>query len=178
MILSVHNSAWAAEFESLRSVYARALGSLILRIEHVGSTAVPDLLAKPILDIDVVMPSYDVFPQIVARLKRLGYTHNGDQGIKEREVFKPLNDGAPFLSPPRTWMAHHLYVCPADGLELRRHLAFRDALRAHDNFRQEYERRKLEIAERSAGDRKVYAQIKETECREFVERVLADTMTR
>ncbi|SRR5579871_2894316 len=173
MILALHNPEWAAEFEALRDVYTSALGKLILRIEHVGSTAVPNLMAKPILDIDIVMPSYEVFPEIIAHLKRLGYSHNGDQGIRDREVFKPLDNTAPFTSQPRKWMTHHLYVCPANSLELRRHLIFRDALRAHDNLRQEYEKRKLDIAERSVGDRKVYAQIKEIACRDFIESVLA-----
>ena len=173
MILALHNPEWAAQFEALRDVYTNALGRLIVRVEHVGSTAVPNLMAKPILDIDIVMPGYEVFPQILARLKRLGYAHNGDQGIREREVFKPVDETAPFTSPPGKWMAHHLYVCPADSLELRRHLVFRDALRAHAHLRQGYEKRKVDIAGRSGGDRKVYAQVKEIECREFVESVLA-----
>jgi GrpB-like predicted nucleotidyltransferase (UPF0157 family) len=173
MILTPHNPQWAAEFTALRDVYTGSLGNLILRVEHVGSTAVPNLLAKPILDIDIVMPSYDVFPEIVTRLRSLGYTHNGDQGIREREVFKPLDEMAPYTSPPRHWMSHHLYVCPATSLELRRHLIFRDALRADDTLRQEYEKRKLDIAGRSGDDRKVYARIKEIECRDFVEKVLA-----
>jgi GrpB-like predicted nucleotidyltransferase (UPF0157 family) len=172
MILEPYNPAWPAEFAALQNIYTSALGKLVSRVEHVGSTAVPDLRAKPILDIDIVMPSYEVFPDIVARLRRLGYMHNGDQGIKEREAFKPLDSTAPYTLPPRSWMPHHLYVCPAGSLELHRHLIFRDALRAHDNLRQEYEKRKLDIAERSRGDRKVYAQLKEIECRDFVESVL------
>jgi len=173
MILAIYNPDWAAEFEALRDVYTSALGKLIVRVEHVGSTAVPNLMAKPILDIDIVMPSYEVFPEIVAHLARLGYAHNGDQGIRGREVFRPIDETAPFTLRPQKWMSHHLYVCPADSLELRRHVAFRDALRAHDDLRQEYEKRKLEIAERSGGDRKVYARIKETACRDFVDAVLA-----
>jgi GrpB-like predicted nucleotidyltransferase (UPF0157 family) len=173
MILARYNPEWAAEFAMLRDVYTSSLGKLVLRVEHVGSTAVPNLLAKPILDIDIVMPSYDVFPDVIAHLRRLGYTHQGDQGIREREVFKPLDDRAPYATPPRYWMSHHLYVCPVNSLELCRHLNFRDALRANDNLRKEYEKRKLDIAERSGGDRKVYAQIKDMECRDFVESVLA-----
>ena len=74
MILAPYNPEWASEFAALRDVYASSLGRLILRVEHVGSTAVPNLRAKPILDIDLVMPSYDVFPDIVARLRSLS-TH-------------------------------------------------------------------------------------------------------
>ena len=57
MILAPYNSDWPAEFAALRCVYMNSLGKLVLRVEHVGSTAVPNLRAKPILDIDIVMPS-------------------------------------------------------------------------------------------------------------------------
>ena len=67
---------------------------------------------------------------------------------------------------------HYLYVCPVHGAELHRHLAFRDALRAHADLREEYEKLKLSVAERSGSDRKLYAQIKEIECRAFIEQVL------
>jgi GrpB-like predicted nucleotidyltransferase (UPF0157 family) len=174
MILAPHNPAWAAEFALLREIYLGALGPLILRVEHVGSTAVPCLSAKPILDIDIVMPGYEMFPGIESGLRGLGYRHNGDQGIEGREAFKAQDREAPYTWPKRTWMAHHLYVCCADGAELRRHLLFRDALRARADFRHEYERVKVAIAARSGGDRKAYARIKEIECRDFVERVLRE----
>jgi GrpB-like predicted nucleotidyltransferase (UPF0157 family) len=61
MILAFHNPEWGAEFEALRDVYTSAFGKLIMRVEHVGSTAVPNLMAKPILDIDIVMPSYESY---------------------------------------------------------------------------------------------------------------------
>jgi GrpB-like predicted nucleotidyltransferase (UPF0157 family) len=165
------------EFAALRCVYINSLDKLVERVEHVGSTAVPNLRAKPILDIDIVMPSYEVFPEIVAHLRNLGSAHNGDQGIREREAFQPLDNLAPYTSPPRKWMSHHLYVCPANGLELRRHLNFRDALRAQRDLRQEYEKRKLDFVERSGGDRAIYARIKEIECRDFIESVLTANST-
>jgi len=174
MILVPHNPAWADEFAALAAVYSATLGGLVVRIEHVGSTAVPTLRAKPILDIDLVIGSEADFPRVVAALRTLGYAHNGNQGIEGREAFKPIDDNAPLTSPARRWMAHHLYVCPADSRELRRHLIFRDALRQHANLRNEYESRKLAIAERSHGDRRVYAQLKESECRDFIERVIAE----
>ncbi len=174
MILAPHNPVWATEFALLREVYLGALGPLILRVEHVGSTAVPYLSAKPILDIDIVMPGYEMFPGIESGLRGLGYTHNGDQGIGGREAFKEQDREAPYTWPRRTWIEHHLYVCAADGAELRRHLLFRDALRARADFRHEYERLKVAVAARSDGDRRVYARIKEIECRAFVERVLRE----
>jgi GrpB-like predicted nucleotidyltransferase (UPF0157 family) len=172
MILTPHKPAWLDEFAALRDVYSASLAGLILQIEHVGSTAVPGLEAKPILDIDIVIRDYDVFPQLCAALSRIGYTHNGDQGIRDREVFKAKDATAPLTSPTRRWMQHHLYVCPLESAELQRHLAFRNALRANADTSKEYARMKRSIADRSHGDRKIYAQIKERECGAFVERVL------
>lgn len=174
MILAPYSPAWPAEFAALRDVYMAALGGLVSRVEHVGSTAVPHIQAKPILDIAIVMQDYGVFPRIVEGLGRLGYRHNGDQGILHREAFKPVDGLAPHASPQRQWMAHHLYACPADSAELRRQIAFRDALRTRPDWRQEYERMKQDIAARSGGDRKTYARIKEAECRPFVEGILRE----
>jgi GrpB-like predicted nucleotidyltransferase (UPF0157 family) len=129
-------------------------------------------MAKPILDIDIVMPGYEEFPRIVQELGKLGYTHEGDQGIKEREAFKQIDHTVPHATPPREWLAHHLYVCPAHSVELRRQILFRDLLRADEKLRGEYERRKLSIARRVGNDRKAYARIKEGECREFIEKAL------
>lgn len=174
MILVPHSPLWTAEFEALRSVYAAALGDLILRVEHVGSTAIPGLRAKPIIDIDIVMAGYGSFPKIVEGLAALGYKHNGDQGITHREAFNRADATVPYCQPPKQWPQHYLYVCPADSEELRRHILFRDALRHRADWRAEYEAIKQGIANRSADDRKKYAEIKEAECREFVEHVLRE----
>jgi GrpB-like predicted nucleotidyltransferase (UPF0157 family) len=170
-MLSSHDPSWAAEFAVLKAVLAEALSGLVLDIVHVGSTAVPGLLAKPILDIDVVMQDYSVFPAIVRALQMLGYEHVGDQGIHEREAFRAQGI-APNMPRAARWMPHHLYVCPAQGRELQRHLRFRDALRGEEGLRREYAAIKESIAARAGGDRRHYAEIKERECREFIERVL------
>jgi len=174
MILAPYDPSWATEFSDVEAVLTGALRWNILRIEHVGSTSIPCLRAKPILDIDIVIPSYEVFPAVVNVLHELGYAYNGDQGIAEREAFNREDAFVPWTEPRRSWMAHHLYVCPAHGVELRRHVKFRDVLRVRADLRGEYEKMKLSIEGRSNGDRKIYAQIKETECREFVERVLKE----
>jgi GrpB-like predicted nucleotidyltransferase (UPF0157 family) len=71
-------------------------------------------------------------------------------------------------------MPHHLYVCPAESLELRRYIAFRDALRARAEWRGEYERLKRAFADRAGAERQTYTQIKEVECHAFVERILSE----
>jgi GrpB-like predicted nucleotidyltransferase (UPF0157 family) len=170
-MLSRHDPSWSAEFAALKAVLGAALGGLALDIEHVGSTAVPDLLAKPILDIDVVMRDYSVFPDIVRVLRALGYNHEGDQGIFEREAFR-AKGSAPNVPRASGWMHHHLYVCPVHSRELQRHLRFRDALRLHEPLRREYEAAKQSIAARAGGDRRRYAEIKAHECAELIERAL------
>ena len=174
MILHDYTPTWADEFERLKHVYADALGDLALAIEHVGSTSITGIKAKPIIDIDVVIKDYTIFPDVVERLAQLGYTHNGDQGVLHREAFKYQDGFTPHTTPQRQWMLHHLYVCPAFSEELRRHLLFRDYLRANADARNAYERIKVVIAARSDGDRKVYAAIKEAEYGEFFERTLTE----
>lgn len=173
MILHEYTSTWAEEFERLKRVYAEALCDLAIAIEHVGSTSIPGIKAKPIIDIDVVIKDYDIFPDVVERLAWLGYTHNGDQGILHREAFKRQDAFTPYTTPKRQWMKHHLYVCPTFSEELQRHLAFRDYLRVNTEARNEYERIKVAITARSDDDPKKYATIKEAEYGEFFERTLS-----
>ena len=174
MILSDYNPAWKDAFHAFARIYGDALGDLITRIEHVGSTAIVGIAAKPIIDIDLVMADYSKLPAISAKLAALGYRHNGDQGIPQREAFNRLDDKAPWTGENRAWLAHNLYLCPEDSRELWRHVTFRDYLNQHEAARLEYERIKRDIEARAGGDRKVYAGIKENEgvCSAFVERVL------
>jgi GrpB-like predicted nucleotidyltransferase (UPF0157 family) len=107
---------WPDLFEELRAPVVAALGDLIVCVEHVGSTAVPGLAAKPIIDMDVVVPSVADIPEAIRRLAILGYVHRGDLGISGREA----------LTSPAGKPSHHLYVCALDSEELRRHRSLRD----------------------------------------------------
>jgi putative hydrolase of the HAD superfamily len=172
-LLVAHDPTWAGEFAELSEIYRAALGDLLLRVEHVGSTAVVGLLAKPILDIDLVIADTTAFAATSVALSALGYIHRGDQGIAGREVFNRADDHTPFTQPPRRWLAHHLYVCCADSRELHRHLAFRDALRRSPLLCDRYAAIKNELARQSGGDRKRYALLKEAACRELVESAIS-----
>ena len=147
------------------------MGSLATAIEHVGSTAVPGLSAKPILDIDVVIPSRSDLAQVINRLAALGYRHVGDLGVSGREAFS--TDGAqdvPRNGTGRQWPDHHLYVCSADSGELRRHLSFRDWLRCHPDRAAEYGALKLHLSQAHREDRARYTEAKT----EFVEASLRE----
>ena len=118
-----YDERWTQDFEAIASEIRNVLGELALAIEHVGSTAVLGLSAKPIIDIDVVIRDYAALDAVVCALKTIGYHHEGDLGIPGREAFR--YEGKEHLQK------HHLYVCPQDSPELKRHIAFRDYLRAH-----------------------------------------------
>jgi GrpB-like predicted nucleotidyltransferase (UPF0157 family) len=133
-------------FEALRAPIASALGDLAAAIEHIGSTAVPGLAGKPVIDIDVLLASTNGLREAVERLALLGYAHQGNLGIAGREVF-----GQPPGQP-----AHHLYACAFDGREYRRHIAFRDYLRAHPESARAYGELKQRLAALYSYDRDRY----------------------
>jgi GrpB-like predicted nucleotidyltransferase (UPF0157 family) len=168
-LLQPYNPLWPQQFADLQNVLAAALAGRSVAFEHVGSTAVPGLAAKAIIDIDLVYDAADGFAAITAALAGLGYFHNGNQGIEGREVFKRKNSGHPVLDA----IPHHLYVCLHTCAELRRHLLFRNYLRQHALARNFYQQLKYAIAEEVGQDRKRYAAIKELKATAFVDFVVA-----
>ena len=122
VVVLPYDKAWQSAFEKIKGEIEEAIGDLIIGIEHVGSTSVEGASAKPCIDIDVVIKDYSVFSEVVDGLKKIGYIHEGDLGIKDREAFK--------YSGKEHLQTHHLYVCPKDSEELYRHITFRDFLRS------------------------------------------------
>jgi GrpB-like predicted nucleotidyltransferase (UPF0157 family) len=150
VVIVDYDPRWPDLFEELRAPVVAALGDLVVIVEHVGSTAVPGLAAKPIIDMDVVVPSIPDIPEAIARLATLGYVHRGDLGVPGREAF---------ISPagkPR----HHLYVCALGSDELRRHRSFRDYLLTHPDAARAYGALKKDAALRFGDDRAAYNQAK------------------
>jgi len=146
VIVVDYDPNWPVLFRALQRRIADALGSVAARIEHVGSTAVPNLAAKPILDIDVLLGSASDLPTAIERLANVGYTHQGDLGIAGREAFR-----APAGDP-----AHNLYVCLTPTGKFHRHLLFRDYLRAHPDDAKAYGELKQALALRFRDDRSAY----------------------
>ena len=130
VIVLPYDAAWKAAFEAIKSELESAVGALVIGIEHVGSTSVEGLSAKPCIDIDVVIEDYGVFEEVVRRLAEIGYIHEGNLGIPDREAF--CYSDKPHL------MTHHLYVCPRYSRELHRHITFRDYLRSHPEAAKQY----------------------------------------
>jgi GrpB-like predicted nucleotidyltransferase (UPF0157 family) len=155
-----YDAAWPATFDAVRDRIAPVLGELAVGIEHVGSTAVPGLDAKPIVDVDVVIRDAGDFDAVAQRLATIGYLHLGDLGIVGREAFR-----APAGSP-----RHHLFVCASGSTALQAHLTLRDALRADPALAAAYGALKHELAVTFRHDRDSYTEGKTA----FIRTVLLD----
>src|SRR2546425_8625767 len=147
-----YDPRWLREFETERDRIQAALGSLALRIEHNGSTSVPGLAAKPIIDIQISVAALQPIAGYGDQLHALGYTHVPDAD----DAF------CPFFHRPSRWPhTHHVHVVQAGGAEERRTLAFRDYLREHADAAGEYERLKqgliVAIAPLDPESREAYA---------------------
>ena len=162
VVVLPYDKQWKQDFLMIKDELTSALGQLAIRIEHIGSTSVAGLSAKPIIDIDVVIKDYTVFEDVVSALGDIGYQHSGDLGIVGREAFK--YEGKDHLRK------HHLYVCPADSPELKRHIAFRDYLRTHPEAVREYSRIKEEGAKQYPYDIERYIEHKSS----FIEKIYAE----
>jgi GrpB-like predicted nucleotidyltransferase (UPF0157 family) len=169
MLLKKYTSDWNENFIDIKNVIDEALTGLEYSIEHVGSTAVADLDAKNIIDIDISHENEAEFDKIKARLLELGYHHNGNQGIEQREVFKRLRTT---FNPVLDKISHHLYVCPVGSHALERHLLSRDFLRKNDWARIEYQEMKYELAVMAGQDKKRYAELKELNVNHFIDAIV------
>lgn len=162
VVVLPYDEQWKKDFHNIKAELTGALGKFALRIEHVGSTSVQGLSAKPIIDIDVVIKDYTVLREVVCALEKIGYRHEGNLGIVGREAFK--YDGKEHLRK------HHLYVCPEDSPELKRHIAFRDYLQTHPDAMREYSHIKEEGAKLYPYDIEGYIEHKSP----FIEKIYAE----
>lgn len=130
-----YDASWPSQFQSIQNSVLPLIAELIIGFEHVGSTSIEGLAAKPVIDIDAIYRNKSFLPEIIRRLETLGYIYEGNKGIPGREAFK---------APPG--IRHHLYVCEEGCLALRNHLAIRDYLKAHPAEREAYAQLKFELA--------------------------------
>lgn len=142
IIVVDYDPAWPETFERLRSGILPHVQDVATTIEHVGSTSVPGLAAKPIIDMTIVVPTAAAIPTVISRLAAIGYQHRGDLGVTGREAF---------IRPPTT-PVHHLYACVAGNEALCNHLAVRDHLRSNPASAQAYGDLKKQLALRFADD--------------------------
>jgi GrpB-like predicted nucleotidyltransferase (UPF0157 family)/quercetin dioxygenase-like cupin family protein len=166
IVVADHDPAWRGWFETVRDHVWPAVEGLALRIDHVGSTAVPGLAAKPVVDMDIVVAApADVRPAI-RRLAAIGYRWRGDLGVVGREAFAPPPDAD---LPP-----HHLYLVVEGSPAHLDHVVLRDLLRGDAGARDRYAALKRRNAALAAGDMDVYVDAKAGLVRELLARARAE----
>ena len=153
-----YDARWPSLYEEERARILDALGDAVLDIQHIGSTAVPGLGAKPVIDIMVGVADLAAGEKCIHPLEDLGYEHRGEAGIPGRLYFRK---GA-----SRT---HHLHMVKRGGAFWETHTRFRDYLRSHPDEASRYYKLKKQLAARFGADREAYTEGKAP----FIESVLA-----
>ena len=156
--LAEYTDAWPRLFQRERDRILEACGEFIHTIEHVGSTSVPGLIAKPVLDIMPALKSPSAGEAIVGPMLALGYEYRGEFGLPGRFLFVLRHEGENVV---------HCHAWPRDHSEYRRHVAFRDYLRSHPIAAAEYAALKRELAVEHADNRDAYTDAKD----EFIQRI-------
>jgi len=168
-ILSPYTNHWITSFNLIKIELQLALAGIDFVIEHVGSTAVPNLDAKPIIDIDIIFKEKETFDLIKLKLESIGYYHNGNQGIEDRDVFKRLSNKENSILDT---ISHHLYVCPVFSKALERHVLLRNHLQKNDAAKLQYQEIKYKLAIEAKQDRKKYAALKELHINDFIDVII------
>lgn len=157
-VVVTYDPGWPGLFLELRDRIDSALADVAHTTEHVGSTAVPGLDARPIIDVDVVVPGQAAVGPAIAGLDAGGWRHQGDLGIEGREAF----------APPADAVYHHLYVVVAGSQPDRDHVDLRDFLPAHPAQAARYGELKHYLAGLLATDRLAYSEGKAEMIAEFL----------
>lgn len=164
--VSDYDPAWSDSFEMLSARIWPAVADVALRIDHVGSTAVPGLAAKPVIDMDIVLDSPGAVRPAIERLAQIGYRWRGDLGIPGREAFN--------WAGTEQLPSHHLYLVVNENRAHLDHLLLRDLLRDDGEARERYAALKRSNAKRAGRDMEVYVAAKASFVAELLRRARAE----
>src|SRR5688500_15303299 len=131
-----YSAEWFHLFEVEKNLIANALGDNLIAIYHIGSTAVPGLSAKPVIDIMPVVKDILMVTKAIPAMEQLGYDYKGEYGIPFRRYFQKGG----------TTRTHNVHICEEGNPEIDRHLKFRDWMRTHEDDREAYGKMKAELA--------------------------------
>lgn len=151
IIIVEYDPVWPEEFRELGQRLRRALGRAALRIDHVGSTSVPGLAAKPVLDVQISVGELEPDPPFRVPLEALGFVFHAANADRSKRFFR---------EPPGTRRTH-VHVRRSGSFDEQLNLLLRDYLRTHDDACREYARKKRELAEQFRNDREGYVRAKE-----------------
>lgn len=160
VLLETHNNMWAYIFRSEKEVLTNILGNAIVDIQHVGSTSIPELKAKPIIDIALLLDSKNYPQNLIDILESEGYHYRANSGSDERMFFAKGSESN------RT---HYLHVHRYEGKEWIDQIYFRDYLIGHKDKRKEYEKIKEQLAEKYPDDRFKYTAGKDSFIKSILE---------
>lgn len=148
--VEAYNPEWPMRFEILKELLTVHLDALIREIHHVGSTAVPGLAAKPVIDLDVILNDLSQLSIAIEQLEQLGYSYNGEMGITGRHAF--------FAKNVTNRFAHHLYICDPQSNAFKNHICLREFLRNNETIKHTYADLKKQLAASNAYDMDAYVQ--------------------
>lgn len=160
VFLADHSDNWSQAFALEHRALNEALVGFDPNIEHVGSTAVPDLQAKPIIDIAIAVASIRAIPDVIPRMQKLGYIYCGDAGADGGHLF--VRESSPNVR------SHHVHVVAASDPQWHAYLRFRDCLRRDRVLREEYAQIKTRLSKEFPHDRPSYTAGKTV----FIRRIL------
>ncbi|MHA1952925.1 MAG: GrpB family protein [Candidatus Heimdallarchaeaceae archaeon] len=151
--LKDHNKEWSKLFDKEAKLISSAISNNLVDIQHIGSTAIPNTVAKPIIDMAVAIDDLSNVEQVIALLEEQGYEYRGEQGIPDRHLFVKGDE-----EESRT---HHIHVMVNTSYEWEKHILFRDYLRQHPLEAEQYSELKKKLADKFEFDREKYTDGKE-----------------
>ncbi len=137
-----YNKKWKVKFKNEKSKLEKIFNDILVKIYHIGSTAIPNIKAKPVIDIMVVVEDIDKVDNYNDRIKSLGYEPKGEFGIKNRRFFQKGGNN-------RT---HHIHIFQQGDKEIKRHINFRDYIKSHPKEAQKYSQLKEILADKYSQD--------------------------
>ena len=166
VVIEQYDPNWPRQFEREKVLLGRVFSAVNVSIEHVGSTAIPNMGAKPIIDIMIGVACLTEIESRIPNLEAIEYRYvpKCEAELPERRYFRK-----PFTGPS----THHLHCVCRDTAFWNRHILFRDYLREHPNVAADYLRLKLELAKQHRADRTAYTKAKST----FIESILEKAET-
>ncbi len=149
--LKPYNPQWEELYNQESELISTTISDFLVDIQHIGSTAIPDIVSKPIIDIAVALDSLENIERIIAPLEKIGFIYRGEQGIPDRHLF--VKGGEDFRT-------HHLHVMNNTHYEWKKHIAFRDYLRTHPKEAKQYSDLKKSLEQQFKEDRESYTESK------------------
>jgi len=166
--LVAHHAKWAQYFSQEKLILFKTLGKKVLDIRHIGSTSIPGLPAKPIVDILAAVKTLADVDTFTHDLNTIGYEDKGDGGVPGRRFF---------VKGTEAKRTHHLNFCEMNSFFWRSHMTFRDHLELHPEIASEYSALKRRLADRFPNDRGAYTAGKEEFVRSILDRAMNKTGT-